>query len=130
MGVYVCARVRVKAFGYLKEKEKRHCRKASEAAYLARQRDTLSRRHRPRMAGDCRKASMTKSVAAALDMARSALYTQQSELLREIRSLQETMDRNEKNGQAADAYLTESMADRKVKLAETMVARETLYYLD
>jgi hypothetical protein len=73
---------------------------------------------------------MTKSVAAALDMARSALYAQQSELLREIRSLQETMDRNEKNGQAADAYLTESMADRKVKLAETMVARETLYFLD
>jgi hypothetical protein len=73
---------------------------------------------------------MTQSVNSALELARSALYTQQNELLREIRGLLETIDRNGKSGQAADTYLTESLADRKVKLAEVMVARETLYYLD
>lgn len=73
---------------------------------------------------------MTKSAAAALELARGALYTQQSEIMREIRQLQESIDRADKAGQAPDTYLTESLTDRKVKLAEIMVARETLYYLD
>lgn len=73
---------------------------------------------------------MTQSVNSALDLARSALYNQQSELLREIRGLLDTLDRNGKAGQTADAHVTEALADRKAKLAEVMIARETLYYVE
>lgn len=77
-----------------------------------------------------RKTTVNKSVSSALDIARTALYNQQSEILREIRSLLETADRSEKHGQPVDSYITESLTERKAKLAEIIVARETLYHAE
>ena len=73
---------------------------------------------------------MTKSQKDALALARTALYGKQYELLREIRQLLKSADESAKDGVEVHSWITDSLTDRKAKLAEVMVARETLYGLD
>ena len=70
-----------------------------------------------------------KSQQSALEAARSALSNQQYELCREIKELMAAID-GFTEGQEVPAYLTESVARAKGRLAEAYVARETLYDIE
>lgn len=73
---------------------------------------------------------MKQSVRNALDTARGALYAQQSEVLREITRIQRSIDAAVAAKQEPSSYDTELLATYKVKLADTVLARENLFCLE
>ena len=73
---------------------------------------------------------MKPSVATALELARNALYSQQVAILRDIRDLQDSIDKSHSADSEVDSYIIDQVAEYKTKLAEVMVARETLYSVE
>ena len=73
---------------------------------------------------------MKPSVCTALEMARTALYSQQINIMRDIRDLMDVVDKAYNTDTPADSYIMDQLSERKVKLAETVVARETLYTVE
>jgi len=73
---------------------------------------------------------MKPSVATALELARNALYSRQVAILRDIRDLQDSIDKSHSADSEVDSYIIDQVAEYKTKLAEVMVARETLYSVE
>jgi len=73
---------------------------------------------------------MKPSVATALELARNALYSQQVAILRDIRDLQDSIDKSHSADSEVDSYIIDQVVEYKTKLAEVMVARETLYSVE
>jgi len=73
---------------------------------------------------------MKPSVATALELARNALYSQQVAILRDIRDLQGTVDASYVGNSEVDTYVVDQIVEYKAKLAEIIVARESLYHIE
>ena len=72
---------------------------------------------------------LVKSQAEALEAARSALADRQYELTKEVQSLARQIDGFAK-GQEVPAYLTEALTNRKMRLADTFLSRESLWDME
>ena len=73
---------------------------------------------------------MKPTVATALELARNALYSQQLAILRDIRDLQGSVDSAYVSSVEVDTYVVDQIVERKAKLAEIIVARESLYHIE
>ena len=50
--------------------------------------------------------------------------------MRDIRDLMDVVDKAYNTDTPADSYIMDQLSERKAKLAETVVARETLYTVE
>jgi transcriptional regulator CtsR len=75
------------------------------------------------------KAKNPQSVLDAINEARSALYSQQYELIQNIQRIQRSIDASVEEGKTPDTFDTDLLNEAKVKLANTIMARETLFNL-
>lgn len=73
------------------------------------------------------KSRTPQSVLDALNEARSALYSQQFELIREISRIQRSIDASVAEGKEVDSFDSNLLAEAKVKLANTVMSREVLF---
>jgi hypothetical protein len=73
------------------------------------------------------KAKTPQSVVTALNEARSALYSQQFELIRNCQRIQRSIDAAVEAGKEVDSFDINLLAEAKGKLADTILARETLF---
>ena len=70
---------------------------------------------------------MKQSVRNALEVARGALFSQQSELMRDIARINRSLDECIKNGKEVSSHDTSMLNVAKGQLADTVLAREALY---
>jgi hypothetical protein len=70
---------------------------------------------------------MKQSVRNALEVARGALFSQQSELMGDIARINRSIDECVKNGKEVSSHDTSMLNVAKGRLADTVLARETLY---
>jgi len=75
------------------------------------------------------KAKNPQSVLDAINEARSALYSQQYELVQNIQRIQRSIDASVEEGKTPDTFDTDLLNEAKVKLANTIMAREVLFSL-
>jgi hypothetical protein len=75
------------------------------------------------------KAKNPQSVLDAINEARSALYSQQYELVQNIQRIQRSIDAAVEEGKTPDTFDTDLLNEAKVKLANTIMAREVLFSL-
>jgi hypothetical protein len=73
------------------------------------------------------KSKTPQSVLDALHEARSALYSQQFELIRNCQRIQRSVDAAKEAGKEVDSFDINLLAEAKAKLADTILARETLF---
>jgi hypothetical protein len=73
------------------------------------------------------KSKTPQSVVTALNEARSALYSQQFELIRNCQRIQRSIDSAVEAGKEVDSFDINLLAEAKGKLADTILARETLF---
>ena len=73
------------------------------------------------------KPKTPQSVLEALNEARSALYSQQFELIRDISRIQRSIDASVEEGKEVDSFDSNLLAEAKTKLANTVMAREVLF---
>lgn len=73
------------------------------------------------------KSKTPQSVLDALNEARSALYSQQFELIRDISRIQRSIDAAVAEGKEVDSFDSNLLAEAKVKLANTVMSREVLF---
>ena len=73
------------------------------------------------------KAKTPQSILTALNEARSALYAQQFELIRNCQRIQRSIDSSVEAGKEVDSFDTDLLAEAKAKLADTVLARENLF---
>ena len=73
------------------------------------------------------KAKTPQSVLNALNEARSALYSQQFELVRDCQRIQRSIDAAVEEGKEVDSFDANLLAEAKLKLANTILSREALF---
>ena len=73
------------------------------------------------------KSKTPQSVLDALHEARSALYSQQYELTNNIQRIQRSIDASIEAVKEVEAFDKDLLKEAKVKLANTIVAREILF---
>lgn len=73
------------------------------------------------------KAKTSQSILTALNEARSALYSQQFELIRNCQRIQRSIDAAVDAGKEVDSFDINLLAEAKGKLADTILARENLF---
>lgn len=73
------------------------------------------------------KAKTPQSILTALNEARSALYAQQFELIRNCQRIQRSIDSAVEAGKEVDSFDTDLLTEAKGKLADTVLARENLF---
>jgi acyl-[acyl carrier protein]--UDP-N-acetylglucosamine O-acyltransferase len=73
------------------------------------------------------KSKTPQSVVTALNEARSALYSQQFELIRNCQRIQRSIDSAVEAGKEVDSFDINLLAEAKGKLADTILARETQF---
>lgn len=75
------------------------------------------------------KSKTPQSVLDALNEARSALYSQQYELMIQISRIQRSIDASITDGKEVSDLDKSLLQEAKAKLANTVMARETLFNL-
>lgn len=75
------------------------------------------------------KSKTPQSVLDALHEARSALYSQQYELTSNIQRIQRSIDASIEDGKEVETFDKDLLQEAKIKLANTIMARETLFNL-